>query len=525
MRTTLSLAYFLIPLLSTTLWAAVPTEFEPDYAEAILAFHDRNYPEVIRILSPMLEKETRSEELLEIAALTYKYLGQEKKTEKLYGEILQLLRTRNVSPLDLIPYEFELAVIQYRNKKWTEAERMFKRAIALQFNEIPSWFFLGIIAMDKRDWATAEASFTTVSQSPNLELALSSRLYLAQVYANQNSQARMVNEYVMAYDQARGELKKKELKEEDKTMLGKVLKVAEKALKPLKKHTVFGGIGLVSSYDTNVFSDATDTSASGGTKKASLKESLQASLGYASPLVDEWQFVLSYRGNGNKNFNAETLDAQFLQNDLALNLTHAPLESSYLGLKVGTAYLFQYVSASGNWEPYELQLIAGPYWRTQFSNGWAIGGQANLNRRSLYQDSALDAIYHRSANEIEIKLNTQQDNHAKFFNPTLELTGMLRPTEGTEYRSKFVQLELSNNSYLTSGIQILLSASGGKTIYDAREDGTRSDMTLTGRFALSIRLLKSLQWVNDVQVIKNSSNVALYDYARNVFSSGITASF
>jgi len=506
-------------------YASVPTQIEPDYAEAILAYHDKDYAQVLRLLSPFLNEETRSEELLEIAALTYKSLGQEKKSEKLYQQIISLLKNRNASAAEVIPYEFELAMFHYRAKRWEEATRIFKRAINLNFNEVPARFFLGVMAIDKKDWETAQASFQRVSQSPNLELALSSHLYLAQVYAGLGSQSRMVNEYVIAHSQARNESRNKERTEEDRVMAGKVYKLADKILKPLKRHTIFGGVGLITSYDTNVFSDAVSVVSSGGSKKVSLKETLQASIGYASPLLDEWQIVLSYRGNGNKNINPETFDAQFVQNEVTLNVNHSPLDASSFGLKLSGLYLFQFRSVSSSFEPYLAQGSAGPYWKFQFANGWAFGGQANYYFRNQYQDATLSETVHRSGPEAEGKVNLLWNTHATYFNPMLELSANKRMTKGTEYQSLAYGAEFSNTSYVGSSLQLLLSLAYGKATFDVRPDGPRADTILTGRVAATVGLLKNLQWINDVQIISNTSNVELYAFTRNVFSSGLNWSF
>lgn len=525
MRAWTPLFLLLCSLFAGTASATVPTQIEPDYAEAILAYHDRNYAEVLRLLGPFINQDTRSEELLEIAALTYKSLGQEKKSEKLYQQIISLLTNRNASAKELIPYEFELALFHYRAKKMEEAQRIFKRAVALEFNEVPARFFLGIIAIERRDWETAQTNFQRVSQSPNLELSLSSHLYLAQVYAGTNSQGRMVNEYVLAYTQARNEANNKQRSDEDRAIATKVLKLADKIVRPLKKHTLFGGVGLITSYDTNVFSDATTVVASGGSKKASLKETLQANLGYASPLLDEWQIVLSYRGSGNKNFNADTADAQFVQNEINLNLNHAPLEASSFGLKLSGMYLFQFRAASSGFEPYLAQGTAGPYWRFQFGNGWAFGGQANYYYRNQYQDSSLSETVHRSGGELEAKVSVAQNTHARLFNPMLELSVNKRDTKGTEYQSLSYGAELSNTSYVASSVQLLLALAYAKAAFNVRPDGPRADGTVTARAAVTVSLLKSLQWINDVQVISNTSNVELYAYTRNVISTGLSYSF
>jgi len=315
------------------------------------------------------------------------------------------------------------------------------------------------------------------------------------------------------------------LSQEEKNVVQRVLQNATAALKPLKKHTFFGSVGLITSYDTNVFSDANNVALSGGSKKASLKETLQASIGYASPLASEWQTVFNYRGNGNKNFNAESADGQFVQNELNFYLNNTPLEETAFGIKLGGQHLFQYASASSKFEPYQLQLSAGPYLRLQLAKTLALNVQGNFYYRNVAVDSALDAQFHRSGTEEEIKVMLQRDTHHIYFNPSFEITASLRGTKGTEFQSKFFQGELSNTAYFTNAIQGVLGVSYAKSMFDARPDGSRSDGTLNFRLGISIRLLKSLYWINDAQLSSNASNVDTYAYSRNLFSSGINFSF
>ena len=107
----------------------------------------------------------------------------------------------------------------------------------------------------------------------------------------------------------------------------------------------------------------------------------------------------------------------------------------------------------------------------------------------------------------------------------LELSVNKRDTKGTEYQSLSYGAELSNTSYVASSVQLLLAVAYAKAAFNVRPDGPRADGTVTARAAVTVSLLKSLQWINDVQVISNTSNVELYAYTRNVISTGLSYSF
>lgn len=503
----------------------VPLSMEPDYAEAILAFHDKNYREVLRLLSPLVAKAAESEELLELAALAFKSLGMEKKSEAMYTRILDVLKARGAPAKEMAPYEFELGVLHFRSKRWADAAPLFRNSVAQEFNEVPASFFLGVVAMEQKEWGEAEESFSRVSKSLNTDLRLTSHLYLAQVHAATNAQSRMVRDYISARSEAQAELDKRGVPAAEKATAQNVFNQAIKALRPLKSSRFFGNLGLVTSYDTNVFSDASSIVASGGTKKATLKQSVLASLGYATPLLADWQVAATYRGSANKNFAAGTADAQFIQNDVTLAVNHSPLEETAFGLRVTGSALFQYLTASSRYEPYLMQVGAGPYIRRYLGDGWSLGAQGSFLIRNQNTDASLVETFHRSGTEPEVRVSLQKDSRATFFNPGIELTASLRNTKGTEFRSKFVQVDLTNSSYLSPAVQIVTGVAGALTLYGVRPDGPRQDTSLTLRLGTSLRLFSDFYFIGDVQWINNATAVTAYEYQRTVGSAGVTYNF
>jgi len=146
-----------------------------------------------------------------------------------------------------------------------------------------------------------------------------------------------------------------------------------------------------------------------------------------------------------------------------------------------------------------------------------------------YQKNQLDPqvseALQRSGWEQEGRLTLQWDTHARMVNPSLSVLGSYRRTQGTEYRSKMLQAELTNTAYLTDSLQFLLGISAGETSYPERAEKLRSDFGITFHSALGWRLSKVFQTILDAQYIQNPSNVSLYTFSRLLVSGGVNIVF
>src|SRR5687767_970952 len=77
--------------------AAVPSKLEPDYAEAVLAFHAKDYGRSIRLLNELLAQAPAVVEAMELKALVQKSSQDDAAAYKTYRDLIDVKRKQGAS--------------------------------------------------------------------------------------------------------------------------------------------------------------------------------------------------------------------------------------------------------------------------------------------------------------------------------------------------------------------------------------------------------------------------------------------
>jgi tetratricopeptide (TPR) repeat protein len=154
-------------------YAHAGQEIEVGYADAVLAFNNKNFRKALEHLDRLLAISPQHVPSLELQALTLRSQGDDPRSLTTYRRLIQLKPEAERGP-----YYFEAAMIFYKNKRYAEARPLFERAITTKFNVGASHFFLGNIAFQSDAWARAERHFAAVLRDAPEDLRLASHYYV-----------------------------------------------------------------------------------------------------------------------------------------------------------------------------------------------------------------------------------------------------------------------------------------------------------------------------------------------------------
>jgi hypothetical protein len=278
-------------------------------------------------------------------------------------------------------------------------------------------------------------------------------------------------------------------------------------------------VGLATGYDSNVFASPFGIPpVDSGTKKASLSETLQLGLGYASSAAKTTQVVPSYRGTMNYNANAEARAGQFITHDLSVYLNFDPLAAIAFGLKVEGAWNLAYSDDTQRYSSYSLGGSVGPYLRRRIAAGWALGIDAFFEPQKIYADAVESPDNQRSGWAGTARLGFDSTETTGVWVPHLAVVGSYDHTSGSSFRSKNFTLELADTIFPSSSSSITLSASLGVSTYDSRPGPVRTDKLVSIGLTAIQQLGQGFQLLGTLGYTKNDSNIADYLYSRTVGS-------
>ncbi|MGE0615175.1 MAG: tetratricopeptide repeat protein [Bacteriovoracia bacterium] len=507
--------------------ADIPSKLEPEYSEAVLAFNGRKYDHALKLLDELLKKAPNAVEFMELKALTLKTHKRSAESVKVYRALIAEKRKQKRPPAESAPYYFELGVMEFQDQKNKEAKADLNEAIEHKFNVGAAHFFLGMLHFKDGEWETSEEHFHGVLSSNADDLKAPSHFYLAQVYLKMKYPSGATQNFSAARDRAKDTLDDKSISDENKGIAKQIFEASEKALAPLDRSQYFGSVALLSSFDSNVLAvpdTATGTSASG---KSSLKQVLQAGIGYMSSPLRTFQWVPNYRLAYNFNFNSAAQTGEFLTNVASLYVTRKPLDRTNFGLKLEGNYTLQNSGTSRfGFGGYSFSTNFGPYFKTEIKPKLVLGVQATYGTRKYFTDSASTTSTNRTGTGLSARIYLQNDTGSRYWNPTVSLSGGNESTEGTEYASKSLGLSLSN--LVPIGQLSTLSAGPSITIthYPTSQYGSRVDRNYALNVSFTHKLGAKWTLLADASYAKNDSTVAsAYTYSRFVVSAGASYSF
>jgi tetratricopeptide (TPR) repeat protein len=507
--------------------AEVPSALEPAYAEAVLAYNGKEYPKAVSMLDGLIAKDAKISEFYELKALSLKMMKDPVKASEVYQALIKAKTADSRPEREIAPYHFELGQIVFEKGDYASAKEHFTYAMRSGFNPSPSHFFLGMTNYRTKSWAESEAAFREVVRGDVEDLKPSAHFYIGQIALQTGNAGGATQSLFAARNAAKEQIDGKETGVETRKMAQTVYEQADASLKPFNRAKLFGNVTLVTGYDSNVLSVPSAQSASGtGTGQGSVKETLQAGLGYMTSPMNTYQWVPSYRASYNYNFNRDVRNGEFLTHDVSLYVTRNPLSASHWGLKLGGNFTFQnQVSPdtdSGSLKPYSLQASVGPYIRRELARKVLLGIEVYATPGKNYLDDEVPETYARSGFGLTSRVSLRNDTGATWWNPGVSVGYDLNGTKGEEYNSKGLIFGVTNAMNLSDATRFGFTADFSPISYSKRLGESRSDKMLALDLNVNQKLGERTSLVGDVQFINNTSNlVDIYQYKRLVVSAGL----
>lgn len=501
--------------------AELPPELEPDYQRAVIAFNSQKYDESLSLLSAILGKVPDADSALELKALNQKAKQLDGEAVKTYELLL-----KNSSPSQKAKYQFEIASLHYRSKRYAQARPLFNASIKNGFNVGASHYFLGMIDYgDKQFWA-AESHFRETLEGRTEELKPLAHLYLGIIYYQQAHAMGAIRNLKAARKEA------KQWEDSPDTSLSEsgteIILTTKKLYKNLDQAKWFGNFSLLFQYDSNV-TLLPDSVVAGQLVdgKHTFKNIGTGGVGYASSPADWLQVVTSYRAYFNWNYNVSAKNYDFFSHMPSLYLNYKPYEKFVPGLKAEGNYTFQNVGGTQTlfeYFPYSLTGDIGGYGRYEINPHAFVELDGSYRPKKYYTDPP-SGDDQRSGSGYLFRLLGEYSTSSRYLSPSGYVSYEKDQTLGRNWISSTWGfgaanlMKLDDTSTLTASVDILFP-------HFEQRIPVREDQTFSTRLLFAHQLTRALALLFDVNYVKNNSTLdSIFAYNRFFGGFGINYSF
>lgn len=500
----------------------IPADVEPDYSEAVLAYHSKHYDQALDILNRLAQRLPKTIEILELKALISEF-------EKTYIQLIESKREQGAPENDVAPYFFALGMIHYRAKSYDSAQQALIFSLKHGFNAPIAHLYLGIIATIQSDFNLAEAHFREVfRQDENAEIFPIAHFYQAQVCLKSGRMGDAVRRLSLAKESAKNIINDARYPEESKNISRAILTASEKVLLPLDRGEPFANALLLAGFDSNpIFLPTQINTAADLNQRQTFKTSATWSGGYMTSPLRRIQLVPSIRGSINRNFTETTRGLEFVHHGASLYINHRPLAPVSFGLKGDFSILFKNdytsVTPKTKYALFNHMISIGPYLRIEPIKNLVMGAEFFGQPQKFYQDIDLDNA--RTGTDWIGRTWIQYDHGHRVLNPQLSVRYDINSTQGKNFRSKTLGATVSNLMHLTPKLNANLSADFYQSGYKDRVPEARIDQGISLSSTNTYKLAQhwSLLWLMDWT--QNVSNLPdIFSYQRFTVQSGISYS-
>lgn len=504
-------------------FAAVPARFEADLSEAQLALYQKDYPKASTLVDSVLRESPNLPEAQELKAQIL--AGKNDRAAIAQFDRLIEMRKREGKTKEVGQYEFMAGRAAYRAKDVTTAVTRFTRAAQDPASAGSANYYLGLIATEQGKEEDARGYFMRALSSDNEDIKPAAQFQLSQLDIRANKSEAAVRGLVQARGLASTRLNMRGSSAAAKDLANQIQKATGKELHSLDESALLVNAGLMTGYDSNVLSVPTGTTSGSSIPSASsVVETLNYGIIYATSPSSEFQFVPSYRGSFNYNFNADTRNAQFLMNDVRVNITRYTLERTSYGLKLGGVMGFQYQvdpdTNNGQLGAFSLQGSFGPYLKTPLTDEWTLTADLYFQPKRMYLDDSFSTTLRESGWEQYARAAVVATNTTTYWNPGISVTGWWTQTSGEEFRGRKVSLDFGNTFYFSRNWIAGVSAGINAAWYPDRLNGIRRDQGITGIASTGYQLTDEFNILASLSYTGNFSNVSAYRYNRFIAAVG-----
>ncbi len=508
--------------------AEIPSELEPLYAEAVLAYNAADHNRALRILDEIRKKAPAASEVLELKALVMK-ASQPKQSAEVYRELIKLKIAEKRPAKEIAPYYFELATMKFEAKSYSDAAVYFQRCTDTGFNVSASEFFLGLIAYQSNEFSKADDHFKVTATGDVAALRPAANFYRAQAATKMNQSGRSISYLSAARDSAKEVLDDPNASPDNLKMAKQIHDAAVKALGPMDRSSWFGSATLMAGFDSNILTLPENVSGSSASGKGTPKGTIQAGVGYTTSPLKKWQWVPNYRVSWNKNTNKDSRSAEYLLQTASLYVTHRPLNPFNFGFKAEATHTFQNTvdasTDSATYRPLSLNISTGPFFRKEVLPKIVWGGEVLFEPNHYYTDDQQPSNGRLSGTQLQVRSYLQNDRGTRYFNPTVYLSLLRNDSDGEDYRQFGATIGVLNTFYVHDKLKVQGSLDFGMSSYGERSTGGRNDRTLNFGLNATQRMNRKLSWIADFRFTMNQSNIKeSYEYKRFVTMGGISYS-
>jgi tetratricopeptide (TPR) repeat protein len=505
---------------------------EPVLSSGVVALSRSEFSSALSAAESILRAHPICLKALELKALAQKGLGSEMDALATYQLAARAIVRELKSRDGTAPYVFEIGLIRLHLKQRQEARDGFQFALEHGFNVPAAHFFLGTLDLEDGDLLSAEAHFREVLSSNVEDLRPSAAYYLGQILGKENDGVRSARNYLLARSLSSHELADPGALPETRQLAGKILTSVKPLIEPLAGGHWFGNFAMLTAYDSNVLDvPASDISGpSGSASQASFKEALRFGLGYATSALNSIQFVPSYQGGVNYDFNQATSAGEFFTHDLEIYLTKDALASTSWGLKLEGVGIMQWQTdpSTGNsaYAPYSLTGLAGPYFRKETAPKVLLTVELYAGATKNYTDPNVSTVFQRTGPQELLRTSLRQDTRETYWNPGIALTLEAAQPLGDEFKSQAATVQVNDRLFFGDNTSIGASIDLGWDQFLSRPGPARYDKLISGIFNIVQNLSAKWSLLGNVQALENFSNIQdTYQYSRVVVATGVGFSF
>jgi len=491
-------------------FAGLPSEAEATFAKASLALQEGNKQEASVQIDELLKNYPEEPQVLELQALLKKSNSEWANSRKIYLKLVSLAKKTGIS--HKIPiYAFELGNIAYKQGDLKGAHRFLRSAVRGNFNIEASEFLLGKIDLEKNQWTQAREHFEAASKSPAFSSA--AKLYIAQAYQKDERVTDALGAYVDAKELAQANIQNgQSISEETRFLAQQVLKNSEKELRSYNKSEWIKEVGLATSYDSNVLFLPNLGDAASASTQASLKQTASWRLRYASNPTERWQYLGTYGGSINYNFNQDTQRGQFLSQDFTQFITRGFLKSTQYGFKLGATGIFQFQTNA--YKPFNLTGSFGPFAKVALSDSWSLGFEAFFQPGRNFLDPGLSDSAKRSGWDQIIRTYFSSREMNSYWNPSVFITGTFLRPSGSDFSGTRLNFDFANSMYLSKTIFLAQTAGISAARYPNRTSGERNDQGFSAGLSAGYQVSQGLALLAYLDYGHNYSTDSNFHYDR-----------
>ncbi|NBX77312.1 MAG: hypothetical protein EBQ92_12220 [Proteobacteria bacterium] len=504
---------------SYTGFANLPSEAEVSFTKASLAFQVGKKLEAANEVEALLKRYPEEPQVLELQALLKKSDNEWKPSQRIYLKLVEIAKKTGAT--HKIPlYSFELGNLSFKEGDYQSAHRYLQTAVRGNFNVEASEFLLGQIDLERNRWTHAREHFEAASRSNAFSCA--SKLYIAQAYAKENRMSDALGAYVDAKESALENIRSgNSTSEQARFLAQQVLKNSDQELRSYSKSAWIKEVGLATAYDSNVLFMPNLGDAANSSSQASLKQAASWRLRYATNPTERWQYLGSYSGSINYNFNQETQRGQFLTQELSNFLTRGFLKATQYGLKIGATGIFQFQTDA--YKPFNLTGSVGPFAKIALNDSWSLGLEAFFQPGRNFLDPGLSDSAKRSGWDQIFRAYFSSRESNIFWNPSFFLTGtLLRPT-GSDFSGTRLGVDFANSMYLSQTLFLAQTIGVSASRYPDRTNGERNDQAVSAGLSGGYQLSQGLALLAHLDYGHNFSNDLNFRYNR--WSTALSGSY